>query len=723
VMQSISANLTSALSAGVLSPKTRIVMHLSNNRTGSPTVTADNEKNKIAIVDGWYVPSMKFARTDSEYLTDDWARVWPMDVSTNTKVPWTSSSNPPTTITVDYGQPVNCNKILISTDPFVDRATQITVQIDKGSGFQTIANNYSPSGYLTELYLQSSDGNTWSDTVNRNYLTQIYKVRLTISATASGYPVQVYEIDAMIEADISDDVLSWTINKDRDISSQTASPIGMSNANSASITLDNSSNKYNNESSQSPYKDMLYPNVRFDIWLGFKLPDSSYEYVKQGVFYADSWDMSNDTSQVSVSCRDGSKFLQDYKVTPILYEDWLISDIIRDITERSGIRDKAIDTSLSLDITRPEGDHADIIDVEDTVCIPKRHTVWTVDDQTYWQFLQEIALADLGSFYFDETGTFVFQTKEWMKKTTVNLTLDQDVHIISAKHRNEIVKNSFSIEYTIPKVTDHSVGLWEADDPTILDATTLGGSITANDTVIPAGDISDWPKKGYIKIDDEIIRYDNRTDSSFYNCARGELHTDPASHSGGKTIYEIRKFEVEFSQAPATDIAVLSTNEVYTDIIATNFGPFKGEFYLLNNNSGLTIVEGAHVEAALDGLPEFLIIYGRAIDDQEPQTINIRDDASIRRWGEQEFVMSLPWVQSEIHAKTLADFMVDVFKKPVVFVDAEVFAIPHLQIGDIVKINYPRLGVQSKDFHVVGITISGGLPAISQSLRLRSVTA
>lgn len=732
-MQTISSELASILEGSVMEPRPQVIMHLSNNRSFNPTVTTDNKVNERVLVDGYVTPSMKFAFTDSSYLTDDWARTWPLE-NQDSQVPWLSASStssgnfsPPVTITVDYGKQVNCNKITVSSDPFVMRISNLTIDIDKGSGFQTII-TLSPSSYLVEVYLQSSDGNTWGTTVNRSFLTQVKAVRVKINAIARPGKAQVYEVDAGIEKDVSDDVLSWSVTKERDLSGVTASPVGISTANAAQVVLDNSSNLYNNENSLSDYSGMLQPNVRFDISLGFKKSDQSYEYIKQGTFYADSWEISADTTRVSVSCRDQSKFLQDKRTPQLFYHDRLIHEIIRDIAERAGILDMDIDTSrLSRDDISPNPDGvADITDIEDIVCVPQRNTVWANEEETYWNFLQAIALADLGVFYFDENCKFKFRVKESLTDPAhpdmrVVKQLEQGVHIIAANYTNELVKNDFTIEYLVPKLSRERVGLWEADNPTILDATTLGGSIGASDKTIPAGDISDWPREGYLKIGGEVIKYNDRTDSSFLECERGVLRTTASSHSGGTTIYEVRKFEFEYALSPATDFSILNTNEVYTEIIATDLGAFKGEIYLQNTYGGKVIVEGTHVQKALEGLPEALILAGRAIEDQEMKTVKRIDEFSIRKWGHQQFSITLPWCQSETHAQSLVEFMVTAYSRPVTFIEADIFLLPHLQVGDMVSINYPRLGhFAGRSFHVVGITLSSDSGSFSQRIRLRS---
>lgn len=731
----VTSSVIQALDSSSVRVKPSVVMELSNNRVNQPNVFLTGERNKQVIIDGVDTPSMKFAFTDSIYTTDSWARVWVSDDRYDSQIPWISDTKTdssgnfaqPVSITVNYQKAVRSNKIVLSTDPFGMGIKEVTIEIDKGSGYQVIADKIVMDDYLLELYLQSADGNNWSTIINNNHTVLIYGMRAKIySLYTEGY-AHVYELDARLESDVSEDVMSMTIVKNRDLSSQTISPVGISTANSLDLTLDNTSNKYNNENIGTIYRGMLSPNTKFEVAIGV-LTNNNYTYIRQGTFYADVWSLTDDTTKANISARDASKFLQDKQVPQLFYQGVAIGEIVRDIVERAGILDFDIDTSrLSSDIVRPSDlNRGEFTNIEDIVCIPSEHTVWTDEDKSYWEFLQEIAIADLAVFYFDDDGKFKFRVKESLTDPNhpdmgIKMKLDQDTHIISATYKSDIIKNVYTVDYFIPRLSRSRAGLWEADTPTILDATTLGGSINATDTVIPAGDISDWHDEGYFKVDNEIIKYERRSDTAFYECIRGVLGTSPAPHSGGTIIYEVRKFEFEYAITPASDFSLLNTNEVYTDIIAEEYGPFRGTVYLLNKYPGKTIVHGTHVTKALDGVPEALILAGRAIEQEEPEKFEYTDDISALKFGKQELNLSIPWVQSKKHAKTLIDYLTKVYSSPVLFVNATTFLLPYLDVGDMVSLRYDRLGYfVGRSFHVVGITINYTGSDISQSLELRS---
>lgn len=75
----------------------------------------------------------------------------------------------------------------------------------------------------------------------------------------------------------------------------------------------------------------------------------------------------------------------------------------------------------------------------------------------------------------------------------------------------------------------------------IYDTTTrLNGSILSLTTVIGGKDaIDDFPASGYFKLDDEIIGYTskNNTTKQFLGCTRGEFGTTPAAHDDNTSFY------------------------------------------------------------------------------------------------------------------------------------------------------------------------------------------
>jgi hypothetical protein len=68
--------------------------------------------------------------------------------------------------------------------------------------------------------------------------------------------------------------------------------------------------------------------------------------------------------------------------------------------------------------------------------------------------------------------------------------------------------------------------------------TTLNGGITATDTTITVISAANLPSQGYIKVDNEIIMYQNVSGSQLLNCFRGQANTTAASHLTAASVYQ-----------------------------------------------------------------------------------------------------------------------------------------------------------------------------------------
>jgi len=67
-------------------------------------------------------------------------------------------------------------------------------------------------------------------------------------------------------------------------------------------------------------------------------------------------------------------------------------------------------------------------------------------------------------------------------------------------------------------------------------STTLVSVITSTDTVIPVDSTLSFLSSGYIKIDDEIIRYAGKTDTTFEGVTRGASGSQAVSHLAGASV-------------------------------------------------------------------------------------------------------------------------------------------------------------------------------------------
>jgi len=71
-----------------------------------------------------------------------------------------------------------------------------------------------------------------------------------------------------------------------------------------------------------------------------------------------------------------------------------------------------------------------------------------------------------------------------------------------------------------------------------VEATKLNGAITASDADILVENTAGFPTSGSVKVEDEIIDYEGKTDVKFLNCVRGQRGTPATSHSDETKVTE-----------------------------------------------------------------------------------------------------------------------------------------------------------------------------------------
>jgi hypothetical protein len=68
--------------------------------------------------------------------------------------------------------------------------------------------------------------------------------------------------------------------------------------------------------------------------------------------------------------------------------------------------------------------------------------------------------------------------------------------------------------------------------------TTLNGTLSPTDTSITVLSAANLPSQGYIKIDNEIIMYQNVSGNQLLNCFRGQANTTATGHQANASVYQ-----------------------------------------------------------------------------------------------------------------------------------------------------------------------------------------
>lgn len=248
---------------------------------------------------------------------------------------------------------------------------------------------------------------------NRNFNI---KVQITRNSTGA------------VAFDISDRVVNYTTTHDFD-----------SRSGRLDITIDNydySFSPLNRTSSVNQvggvYDPLLDSNHKLEIFEGIYTSSGSYEYVKKFEGYiGDDITTTSLTPQITLSCRDKSKLLQDkYIYQGPTYALFLVETVIQDM-----INTFASELGITLKVTKPTA-----------YMIGRPDTPYTAGDTNLWDACQLLADTASQELRFMEDGTLILRpvVRDWTTEP-VNLVLDSStltddqMEISDADVRNYIV--------------------------------------------------------------------------------------------------------------------------------------------------------------------------------------------------------------------------------------------------------------------------------------------
>lgn len=362
-------------------------------------------------------------------------------------------------------------------------------------------------------------------------------------------------------------------------------------------------------------------------------------------------------------------------------------------------------------------------------------------DETAWDAMLNIATADLGMFYFDETDVFNYEGGDHFHETVpthtqhsaVQYSLSDSTNIISGSHIVDLQVNKVVVNINAKSTYSYGIqGVWRADDNASLVVTTLAGAHDRRATTFNIPDTNNpaWPNTGYFKIGSEIIEYTGINYSQFTGCIRGRFGTSVQSHANGAKVKEHRVFEIEYSSAPAFSIQqphiTASLFENTVDIDEFTYDAYRAKLRVsaseLNPAGTIIWLEG---EDPVTELNYYTSIAGRPIEEKTTEQVTTqeaRTSSSVRRYGYKKLEIDNRYIQSKEHAAKVANFVLLHYKNPVPVIELSTLGIPHLQLGDRVRITaFGQLDIVNRDYWIMGISMSytGG---VDQRLILREVS-
>lgn len=186
---------------------------------------------------------------------------------------------------------------------------------------------------VTLAYTANVTGNAaveWLLDVRAQALDDVTKMVLTIKKwSAPNRIVKISEFYSILKETYDGDTISSINLLEERILEDGSLPVGNISANEVDLSLNNikitvDSNEiidpFFPDNPNSPYDDVLTKNRKVTPYIGFKLADDSFEYVKLGTFWTGDWQVNEQSPVVNVACRDRMELLRraEYKGSPLL---------------------------------------------------------------------------------------------------------------------------------------------------------------------------------------------------------------------------------------------------------------------------------------------------------------------------------------------------------------------------------------------------------------------
>ena len=378
--------------------------------------------------------------------------------------------------------------------------------------------------------------------------------------------------------------------------------------------------------------------------------------------------------------------------------------------------------------------------------------IWSEEGETVWDVMLATATADLGTFYFDYEDKFVYSnalnnySDAYEEFAETQWYLDDSQDIISASQTIALQTNKVIVRLQSDGIDfNKRESLWSAPDNATISGAELASNLTSSFTgyldfkpkvILGEGGqpvtIPDFPPAGFVKIDDEIIRYNRKDNNRLYDLERGVFETTEFidNHAAGSRVREARLFNVEYSSKPAIVLEdPLITAVIYdktVDIDVWRPSAFGGVLLISRNETGDAYLQQVLASTdPLNNINNALIVSGVVFSNPQSTERDEYESAdysnNIRRYGLKQVEITNRFIFSRYSAKRYADYFLRHFDTPVPMLDVTIMGNPMIKLGDRVTIQtLDRMGLTLQDYWVESnnIQYSGG---IEQQLRLRKV--
>lgn len=357
-----------------------------------------------------------------------------------------------------------------------------------------------------------------------------------------------------------------------------------------------------------------------------------------------------------------------------------------------------------------------------------------------------ITFADMGRVYVDETDHARYEHYYRFFEPTINqhaviqTSISDSTNITSADYVVSLQCNKVVVPVAGIQTSSSSVqNLWTAPDNASLAVTALTANLASNasgiDSAMYVVTTLDpvYPDTGYLKIDNEIIKYISKTAVSFNGLERGQFQTTAAAHALGAKVRESRYYDLKFDKAPAYNIKSPFVSSILFDSPArveiSRYLPYAYGAELIVSattdveQGKLAWLQGTNPETQY---PYATTIGGTAVEMTEQNTQvkeqSASTDVSIKKYGIKDLTIQSPFITSSVHAKKLADFIIEKTQLPVPIINISVTAMPKVQLGDRIRITaLNALDIVNTDYWVISHSTTIG-DTVTQNLVLRGVS-
>lgn len=168
----------------------------------------------------------------------------------------------------------------------------------------------------------------------------------------------------------------------------------------------------------------------------------------------------------------------------------------------------------------------------------------------------------------------------------------------------------------------------------------------------------------------------------------------------GATVHELRDFEVDYDVKPAKGVRVyISNNKVR--LVDQTYNPEKGIFTLANASHRDEIVNGTEEISESDSIDHILMLYGYILEDKGEKTKEVKNNSSIRKYGQVAITIEADWIFTEAEAESLGNWIVEHWSDPMDTVTLDVFSNTFSQIGDKVNIVYGNSNILDTWLYII----------------------